>query len=315
MLPSLPSCSEPVARTPPPGRTPALWQRPVGRALIIGGLVLLLAGCSALKVVYGQANTLAYWWLDRYVDFDDPQSVKVRAGLNELFRWHRSTQLGDLIQLLGRAQAQALEPTTPAAACRWFDDIQQRLNAAYDHALPAAAEVVTMLKPAQLDHLAKRYQRINEEFRDDFLQDTAEARLNASVKRTVERAEFFYGRLDDRQRALVRRGLAASPFDPEAWLAERLAMQQDVLGSLRRWTGEGAAPAVVQAGLKTLAGHAQRSPRAGYRDYQQRLIDYNCMLAAELHNATSPAQRRRAAKTLKGWEDDLRAIAAEAATR
>ncbi len=276
---------------------------------------MALAGCSALRLGYGQGPMLGYWWLDRYFDFNDAQSVKVREGLNELFRWHRTTQLNDLTQLMVRAQTQALEPATASRVCRWSDDVQLRLNQAYDHALPAIADVALMLGPAQLQYLEKRYQRVNEEFKDDFLQDSADERLQASVKRTVERAEFFYGKLDDKQRALVTRGLAASPFDPQAWLAERQARQQDVLSHLRRWTSEQASPEVVRAGLKGLAERTQRSIRAPYRDYQQRLIDHNCALAAELHNATSPAQRQRAAKTLKGWEDDLRALMAETPAR
>lgn len=283
--------------------------------MIIGGLIVALSGCSALRLGYGQGPTLGYWWLDRYFDFDDAQSSKVREGLNELFRWHRATQLNDLTQLMVRAQVQALEPTTAAQVCRWFEDIQLRLNQAYDHALPAMADVALTLRPAQLQYLEKRYQRFNEEFKDDFLQDGADARLQASVKRTAERAEFLYGKLTDRQRALLARGLAASPFDPQAWLAERQARQQDVLSNLRRWSTEQASPEVVRAGLKTLAERTQRSIRPAYRDYQQRLLENNCALSAELHNATTPAQRRKAVKTLKTWEDDLRALMAEAPSR
>lgn len=274
---------------------------------------MALSACSAVRLGYNQGATLAYWWMDRYLDFDDPQSLKVREGLQEWFRWHRGTQLNDLAGLLARAEQQVAEPVSPAQVCRWVDDLTVRLNAAYDHAVPVMADVALTLKPAQLKHLEKRYERTNEEFKDDFLQRDPEVRTKASVKRVVEQAEMLYGSLDDVQVALVRRGVVASPFDPQAWLGERQVRQQDVLTSLRRWTADRASSEVVRAGLKTLAQHTLQSKRESYRNYQQRLLDYNCALAADIHNATTPAQRQKAVKKLRGWEEDLRALSGETA--
>jgi len=57
------------------------------------------------------------------------------------------------------------------------------------------------------------------------------------------------------------------------------------------------------------ASHAAQSPRAAYREYQKQLFDHNCRLVARFHNSTTPEQRRRGADKLKGWEEDLRALA------
>ena len=54
------------------------------------------------------------------------------------------------------------------------------------------------------------------------------------------------------------------------------------------------------------------SPREAYRRYSERLTDYVCTAAAAIHNATTPAQRQAGAARLKGWEGDLRALAAQA---
>ena len=58
-----------------------------------------------------------------------------------------------------------------------------------------------------------------------------------------------------------------------------------------------------------LAGRLTRSPRADYDAYRQRLLQENCAVAAAMHNAMSPVQRQAARAKLKGWEDDLRALA------
>ena len=54
------------------------------------------------------------------------------------------------------------------------------------------------------------------------------------------------------------------------------------------------------------------APRDGYRRYAERLTEFNCAVAANLHNGTSAAQRRAAVKKLASWEGDLRAIVAQA---
>ena len=286
------------------------------KAAIIGGCLLallLLDGCSAVRVGYNQAPTLAWWWLDGYMDFDATQAPKVKDTLAQWFAWHRSTQLPDYADLLAAAQQQVMQPATPAQVCRWNDDLRVRLNAAFAQGVPLAADLLPLLKPAQLAQLERRYRKSNLEFEEDFLQQPDE-RQKAAIKRTVDRAEMLYGRLDDNQRRLIAAGVAGSPFDPAAWYAERQALQSQTLQTLARLTAGGPARADREsnlAGLKALADRVLRAPPGPYRDYQQRLTDYNCEFIARLHNSTTPKQRLAARDRLHGWEEDLRVLAAQ----
>jgi hypothetical protein len=281
----------------------------VGR--IIGVLILaaatLLAGCSAIGLAYRQAPDLSYWWLDGYVDLDDAQSPKVREALASWFAWHRSKELPVYVELLARAEREVTGDLSPEQMCRWNDEGQARLEAALEHALPPATELARSLKPEQLVHLEKRYAKNNKEFAKDYLQDTPEDRQKASLKRAQERAEMLYGRLDDKQRQLLRDGLVRSPFDPQMWLAERKARQADVLATLRK-VRDGMNATEAQATLKALVGRVRQSPVPEYRAYQQRLVKANCALASQVHNTTTPEQRQNAVRRLKGWEDDLRGL-------
>ena len=271
----------------------------------------LLSGCGALRLAYGQAPDIVYWWLDGHADFTDPQSERVRADLGRFFDWHRRTQLPDYASLLARAQARlvAPEPMTPEAACRWSDEITARIQPMVDQALPLAAESVLSLAPWQLKHMAHKFDKVNEKFRDDYLQPDPAERLDAAVERTVDRTESLYGDIDDAQRERIARLVAASPFDPALWLAEREQRQQDLLATLRSLKARQANAGEAQAALRALVAHVQVSPREAYRHYNARLRAYNCAVGAEVHNAMTPAQRQRAAERLKGWEDDLRSLA------
>lgn len=271
--------------------------------------MVLLAGCSAVRLAYNQAPELAYWWLDGYFDFNERQAPMARASLDEWFAWHRSTQLPDYAEVLGQLQQQALNDASAEQVCRWWDELRRRGAAAFEHGVPALAELVVTLDAKQVQHIERRYQKSDEDFKADFLQATRDERLASALKRTVSRAEMLYGRLDDAQRAFVARTLAASPFDAQAWLAERQARQREIVQTLRALVAERADAARAQAALRVFAAHAAQSPRPAYRAYHQRLTDYNCQFVAQLHNTTAPEQRRRAVERLKGWEDDLRALA------
>lgn len=286
------------------------WLPRCVRALIIGVALSLLAGCGALRLAYGNGPTLAWWWLDGYMDFSREQSPPVREAIGRWFDWHRGTQLPELAALLAAAQAEVAQPTTPEAACRWFERARDQFDPAIDRALQEAAAVLPLLTEVQFRHLEQRYAKGNDELRRDFLQPDAAERRRVSARRAVERFERIYGRLDAVQRALVAESVAASPFDPELWIAERQRRQQDVLQVLRRLAAERADADARLAALRALSERTERSPDPAYRAYQQRLAAYNCGFAARLHNATTPAQRERARSTLKGWEDDLRALAA-----
>ncbi|HSW23900.1 MAG TPA: DUF6279 family lipoprotein, partial [Burkholderiaceae bacterium] len=275
----------------------------------IGASLLLLAGCSALRLGYNQAPHLVYWWLNGYVEFDAEQGDRARDALADWFAWHRATQLPDYAGLLATAQRQILHDVTAGEVCQWVDVLRKRIDVGYEHGVPAMAELVLTLKAPQLQRMERHYRKGDEKFRDEYLQADRAERVAESNKRARSRAEMVYGRLSDAQIEQLAQGLAASPFDPERWLAERRLRQREIIDTLRALQSESADSARTQAALRLFAAHAAQSPRQPYRDYQKRLFDHNCQLIARLHNSTTPEQRRHGADKLKGWEDDLRSLA------
>lgn len=280
---------------------------------IIGLLLVaaaLLGGCSSVRLAYNNGAQLAWWWLDGYVDFSSEQAPRVKQGIAALLDWHRSSQLPAYTALLVTAQQQVLEPTTPELACRWQAQVRELLESTLQRALQLAAEQSAGLGEAQFKHLEQRYAKAIAEMRDDFLQPDPAERQAKSIERAVERAERLYGRLAPAQRQVLREGVLASPFDPALWLQERQRRQREVLETLRRLASDKADTDQRLAAMRKLASRTEFSPDATYRAYQLKLTDYNCALAARIHNAAPPAQRQQARETLQGWEEDLRALAA-----
>jgi hypothetical protein len=288
---------------------------------IIGACLLgaaLLAGCNmALKLGYNQGPTLLYWWADAYADFHGgAQATRVKQLIELWFTWHRRERLPDYAQLLERAQTQVQQPVlTPQVFCGFADELRQRLRTDYDKAVPSIAEAMLTLTPEQLEHVQKKFDKNHRKFRDAFLDPKREDRLKAQAKKVEERLKMVYGSVTDAQHRKLMELLAASPYDPELWLAERRQLQHDALQQLRALQhasaaqpGNPQAMQQAQALLRSIGQQAEQSPRAAYREQQQKVIAYNCLLTAEMHNSMSPTQRQAAVQKIGRWHEDVLAL-------
>jgi hypothetical protein len=74
--------------------------------LFLIALMLAGGGCSTMRFAYNHGDTLLYWWINAYLDLDSDQSGWVKKDIDNLFSWHRKTQLKDYAQLLTNGQRQ-----------------------------------------------------------------------------------------------------------------------------------------------------------------------------------------------------------------
>ena len=277
---------------------------------IIGALFLLvLGGCSAVKIGYNNAPALAYWWLDGYVDFHDAQAVQVRDSLAGLHAWHRKTELPLYADVLRQVQRMAAGPVTPQQVCEISDQVRARVNSLGEQASEGMSRVVPTLKPPQLRHLAQQFDKHNQSWREEWLDGTPAERTARRLDKALERAEGFYGRLDEPQRAVLRQSIQNSAFDATLAWRERQRRQQDLLQVLREHS-QGVRAAHVKAEILALHQRNMDSPDPAYRGMFERVVSDSCRDLAALHNSTNANQRRELLKTLKNYENDLKALMA-----
>jgi hypothetical protein len=307
----------------PSSASQALQRRaspPIIRALLAVLALALLQACSAIKLAYNNVPEFGYWWLDAYVDFSDSQSLAVRADLARLLAWHRAEELPRLAELLQKAQRLAASDVTPAAVCSMFADIRQRLDAVTTQAEKPVVSLALSLNPNQLANIDKKFNKGNTEWRNEWLQVTAPERNDKRLKANVERAEEFYGKLEDRQVAALRTALDASAYDAQKSYTERLRRQQDLLQTLRGITGVNgnagagpsntAKPSTLEAtsALRTYLERSVSSPNPAFKTYSDKLTQESCAQFAQLHNSATADQRTRAVRRLAAYERDAREL-------
>ncbi len=280
------------------------------KLLIIGSVLAVAAGCSALRVAYSSGPTLAWWQIDRWLDTDRNQAPAVRAAIDRWFAWHRATQIVPTAALLAEVREQVMQPTTPEAVCRFGERAQALFEPAAARAMEEAAELLPLLTEANLKAIEAQGAETLAKDREEYLQADPAERRREQLDRARKRFERLYGRLAEPQLAVLREGLAAMPLDPERWLAEREQRQRQVVATLRRLQAEKPPREQRLAALRTLLDNSTATTDPARRAQQQRLTEANCALAAKLHNATSAAQREKARINLQAWIDDLRSLLA-----
>lgn len=273
-------------------------------------LVTGLAACSAVKLGYNSLDSVAYWWLDSYVDFNEQQAPRVREDLERLHRWHRTEELPRLAEMLRSMEQLAPSDITPAQACTFVDEFRKRLRALANQAEPAVVTLATGLQPDQLRHIEHKYEKNNEKYSDDWLKLTPKEQREKRYEQFLERSEMIYGRLDDAQRDALRRDLEQSIVDPRRILADRQRRQQDAVQTLRRLIDQKPDFDTARRQLRAFLDRFESSPDKAYRDYQEALIAEGCRSFAVLHNSTTAAQRETAVRRLRAYQRDLRELAA-----
>ena len=287
--------------------------RLVSKVLRIIGLCaacLAMASCSVVRLGYGQAPDLAYWWIDSYIDLNEAQTPRLRKELDELAQWHRSRELPEVVLLLQKARQLAPGPISPAQVCALVEDGRTRFNAFTARSEGLVLWLAPSLSPAQIDHLARQFAKSNKEWEADWLRGTPADQLKHRVKQATRRFEMLYGDLDETQIQLLRAELAGSSFDARLWRTERLRRQEDMLVTLRRVSAGNLPPETVRESMQALLERLTTPPGAAGKAYADTMLRENCALFSRIHNSTSASQRARAVQTLRGYEDDFRVLAA-----
>ena len=267
--------------------------------------LLLLPACSAIKLGYQQLPTLSYWWLDSTVSFSGNQTTAAKESIDKLYQWHRQEELPGYAALLQRTADLSAGPVQPGQLCRVVEEVQTRLDTLMRQAVVQAAPVAMALGPRQLSHLARQWERQNEEWEKEWLQGDSEARMERRLDKALSRYNSFYGELNTAQINLIKTQLAQSPWTAEWGRRDRQRRQQDLLSTLQRITQSNLTQAQAEAQLWGVWQRWLQPPDAGQRAVVQSLSQRACENLAQLHNTATAEQRVRVSRRLRAYERDL----------
>lgn len=273
------------------------------------GILLLLQGCSALKLGYNQLPTVGYWWLDSQLALEGASASQTREALQQWQQWHRQQELPQYADVLRKLQDMSSRDIDAQQVCDLWSQVDEAIGRSMAQAIRLAAPIAQQLQPRQLRHLARHLEDKNEDWEKEWLVGSAQDRLKRRLDRTLSRYGEFYGTLNEAQIERLRQQLQKSTWSAEWGRQERLRRQQLLLGALNRVQQGGASVAQTEAALTAVWQQWLSPPSEADRGLYNSLLTQSCRHLAELHNSTSPEQRQRAQRRLRAYEKDLRELA------
>lgn len=209
-------------------RTPSIaWATWLLAAL--SGL-LLIAGCSAIRLGYGQADVIAAWTADEYFDLDARQKQEFLTRFERLHEWHRYEQLPEYVSFLNATKSR-LQSGLKREDVLWFiESLKSRYRLIVSRGAGDAAEMLATLAPAQLDALQRQWDKDNRKFiRDHRLEGSVEDKKEARANRTLKQIGDWVGSLTYAQEQTITAMLDGLPLIDALRLEDRLRRQREFL--------------------------------------------------------------------------------------
>ncbi len=194
------------------------------------GCALVLAACTSLtQLAYNQLD----WWMvrkvDRFVDLNPEQKKATKAAVAEFHTWHRTTQLPRYANFLEdfSEQVRTSQLTGEDIHAR-IDQAQEFLDAASEHLIPAAVDIMPSLSDEQVQSILENIAEEREEYIEEYVDVSDAKRQDKHYDNLLDYTKPWLGRLTKEQKAWVRDwSEALEPF--EALNAEQQVLwQQDI---------------------------------------------------------------------------------------
>ena len=282
------------------------------RVLCLLAVMTVLTACSGIKLAYNQGDTLLYWWLDAYVDLDSEQAPEVKQDIKELFKWHRQTQLKDYIHILTTAQRQLAGNPSKADLDADYREIMSRTELLAQKALPELTDLALSIKPEQLAHIEKKFEKNNETFRKKFIRGSVDDLQEKRFKKSMEQFDLWFGGFSKEQEVQLRKASDARPLNNQLWLDERIRRQQKIMAVLRKIDkdnlGKEAAAPLVQGLVKDMLARPQIPENKQFLD---TYTDGTMQMILTAVRIATPEQKAHAQKRMQGWISDFNTLAAE----
>lgn len=275
-------------------------------------LLLVTAGCSMVRLGYGQLDSLAVWTAQDYFDLDPAQREAFSQRFVRLHAWHRREQLPDYARFFAEAQTRAGRGLSAEDMLWLIDGIKARYAAIAARAAPDAAELLAGLTPAQVENFRREIDEANRKFlRENRSKESIESRRAAQNKRTLAQLRDWVGALSDAQEQRITELLREVPLTDLLRHEDRLRRQREFLVLLESRTGDRGlfATRVRDWLVHWERGRSPELAKAFDESWRKRAVFY-----AAADKLLTPAQRSHLTRRLQAYSEDFIMLAGEGQT-
>ena len=282
------------------------------RCVSLALLAVLIAGCSALRLGYIQADIILGWRANSYFDLDSDQRRAFATRLDHLLAWHRYEQLPEYSLFLTTAIDKA-EHGVKSEDMAWLvDGFRARYRIIVNRGVADAVEILVTLTPDQLDALKKQFDKDNRKFASEYeLDGSPEKRKRARLKKMLDQIDYWSGNLTREQERKIAALLDPDPLIEHLRHQDRMRRQHEFIEILKtRHTKLEFASRLHQWLLDWDQGRTPEYTQLSADVYAQRLHFY-----AAVDKLLTSEQRLHALARLQKFADDCKSLSANPPAR
>jgi hypothetical protein len=206
------------------------WIERLARAAALALCLLLLDGCSMLRVGYGQLDTVAVWTVDGYFDLDPKQRQDFLKRFDRLHEWHRYQQLPDYVTFLAGMKGRTEKGLNREDVAWFIDGLRDRYRTAVRHGADDAADLLLTVTPQQLEKLQRKWDQDNRRFvREHLLEASVEDQRRAAARRAISRIRDWTGNLSNQQEEKIAALASKLPMDHRLRHEDRMRRQREFM--------------------------------------------------------------------------------------
>jgi len=269
-------------------------------------VLLLIGGCSVVRLGYSHLNSVATWMAHDYFDLNTEQRDNFARQFDRLHAWHRYEQLPEYAQFLEDMQKRAQRGLQTADMLWLIDGFRQRYAKIAVRAAADSADLLATLSPAQIEHFRKELEQNNRKFLRENRSEASETeRRKVYEQKTLSQLHEWLGHLSDAQEARIIALLKSVPLVDRLRHEDRLRRQREFMVLMEQRNGD---RKVFAQRLSDWLVHweAGRSPR------QAQLLDESWQKRAEFYAAVdrmlSTEQRSHLVFRLQDYIDNFRQL-------
>lgn len=269
---------------------------------LVSLLLLTVAGCSRISLVYHTADFFIEGYADDYLSLNGDQKTAWRPAVDVALAHHRREELPYLAGFFDaayRANQKHFDNANMECLLDAFEEIYRRHMGI---AATLAAPLLVELTPKQIQGLARKFQEEDaEETRED--RESVRHRERKRAKRFGESARWWIGPLTQSQRQIVAEVTAAMPDTALAWNTYQGANRAKLIQLLQEHKDE---TSIRRFLTDWLVDYQDLPP--GLRQARVEMRNRIAELFVRLDASFSPEQRAHLAKRLRNLRDDFMSL-------
>ena len=195
------------------------------KLIVLLFIIAFLQGCSS-KLAYNNADWLAQWYIDDYLDLSRDQNRILEAELDSVLMWHRETQLSHYRQQLV-ALSNDLDnlPTTEQLWLNHFNEITDHWQRVRHELSIRAATLAPHLSQQQVNYLFSKLEDNNKERLEDFNEQSIEEYRADRLERLLETIENYLGTVSKQQIIYATTFVNQATITEQEWFDSKVKLQ------------------------------------------------------------------------------------------